>query len=44
MFDGCAIRYGGSGCLLGLILRHPFPLRDQYKIVIQGIGRGVEGE
>lgn len=33
----------GKGCLHGPMLRHPFPVRDQYRIeFIQDMGRGVE--
>ena len=44
MVDGCAVRCGGREHLCRLMLRHPFPLRDQPHRIefIQGMGRGVE--
>jgi hypothetical protein len=29
MLGECVVRYGGRGCLLGPMMRHPFPLRNQ---------------
>ena len=34
---------GGRRCLCRSMLRHPFPLRDQFRMeFIYGIGRGAE--